>query len=289
MLDFIMKPKVDFAFKEIMMDEKARTGFLAAVLHINPEDIKETRILNTNLRKLHEDDKLGILDVRVLLNNDMEIDAEIQLSELEVWPDRSLFYTSKMFTEQIGKGQKYDVFKKCVNISILGFKLFKEEKDFYSCFHIREDTRNFIYTDKMEFHVIELPKLPEEIRENSSDLELWAKFINAEGKEELDMIAKKNVYIKSAYDRLQVISQDKQKRLEYEARQKALFDYNQFMYEAERRGEKKGRQEGKEEGRQEGRQEEKLAVAKNLIALGLPTDVIVKGTGLSAGIIDTMR
>lgn len=99
------------------------------------------------------------------------------------------------------------------------------------------------------------------------------------------MIAKKNVYIKSAYDRLQVISQDKQKRLEYEARQKALFDYNQFMYEAERRGEKKGRQEGKEEGRQE----EKLAVAKNLIALGLPTDVIVKGTGLSAGIIDTMR
>ena len=258
MLDFIMKPKVDFAFKEIMMDEKARTGFLAAVLHINPEDIKETQILNTNLRKLHEDDKLGILDVRVLLNNDMEIDAEIQLSELEVWPDRSLFYTSKMF---------------------------KEEKDFYSCFHIREDTRNFIYTDKMEFHVIELPKLPEEIRENSSDLELWAKFINAEGKEELDMIAKKNVYIKSAYDRLQVISQDKQKRLEYEARQKALFDYNQFMYEAERRGEKKGRQEGKEEGRQE----EKLAVAKNLIALGLPTDVIVQGTGLSAGIIDTMR
>ncbi len=101
MPDFIMKPKVDFAFKEIMMDEKARTGFLAAVLHINPEDIKETHILNTSLRKLHEDDKLGILDVRILLNNDMEIDAEIQLSELEVWADRSLFYTSKMFTEQI--------------------------------------------------------------------------------------------------------------------------------------------------------------------------------------------
>lgn len=210
MPDFIMKPKVDFAFKEIMMDEKARTGFLAAVLHINPEDIKETHILNTSLRKLHEDDKLGILDVRILLNNDMEIDAEIQLSELEVWADRSLFYTSKMFTEQIEKGQKYDVFKKCVSISILGFKLFKNEPDFYSCFHIREDTRNFIYTDKMEFHVIELPKLPDEIRENSSDLELWAKFINAERKEELDMIAKQNVYIQSAYDRLQIISQDKQ-------------------------------------------------------------------------------
>lgn len=164
MPDFIMKPKVDFAFKEIMMDEKARAGFLAAVLHINPEDIKETQILNTSLRKLHEDDKLGILDVRILLNNDMEIDAEIQLSELEVWADRSLFYTSKMFTEQIEKGQKYDVFKKCVSISVLGFKMFKNEPDFYSCFHIREDTRNFMYTDKMEFHVIELSKLPDEVK-----------------------------------------------------------------------------------------------------------------------------
>ncbi len=34
MNNFLMKPKIDFAFKEIMNDEKARTGFLAAVLHL---------------------------------------------------------------------------------------------------------------------------------------------------------------------------------------------------------------------------------------------------------------
>lgn len=64
MEEFFMKPKADFAFKEIMADEKARTGFLPAVLEIRPEDIKETRILNTSLRRQHEDDKQGILDVR---------------------------------------------------------------------------------------------------------------------------------------------------------------------------------------------------------------------------------
>ncbi len=32
MTEFIMKPKIDFAFKEIMENENARTGFLAAVL-----------------------------------------------------------------------------------------------------------------------------------------------------------------------------------------------------------------------------------------------------------------
>lgn len=240
MQEFLMKPKVDFAFKEIMTDEKARTGFLAAVLKINPKDIKETQILNTNLRKEHEDDKQGILDVRLLLNNDSEIDIEIQLSQLKVWAERSLFYLAKMYTEQIAPGQSYKVFKKCINISILDFELFPDATEFYSCFHIREDTRSFVYTDKMEFHLIELPKLPEQLKEDSSDIELWAKFINSERKEEFDMLAQKNPYIESAYERLQVISRDREKRLEYEAREKAILDHNQMMLEAEERGEERG-------------------------------------------------
>ena len=239
MEDFIMKPKVDMAFKEIMMDEKARIGFLSAMLKIRPEDIKETRILNANLRKEHEDDKQGILDVRILMNDAVEINVEIQLTRLKVWANRALFYLAKMYADQIAPKQNYGVFKKCVSISILDFKLFPEEEDFYSCFHIREDTRNFIYTDKMEFHVLELPKLPEELKEDCSNIELWAKFINAERKEEFDMLAQKDPYIKSAYEQLQVVSQDKEKRLEYEARQKAIWDYNQMVLEAEERGEER--------------------------------------------------
>lgn len=233
---FLMKPKVDFVFKELMTNEKLRIGFLSAMLKIKPENIRETRILNTNLRKEYAEDKQGILDVRILLNNAVEIDCEIQLSKLKVWADRSLFYLSKMFTEQIKPKQSYHVFKKCVSISILDFMLFPRETGFYSCFHIREDTRHFIYTDKMEFHVLELPKLPKELKEDCSNIELWARFINAERKEEFDMLAQKDPYIESAYEQLQVISQDDEKRLEYEARQKAIWDYNQMMLEAEERG-----------------------------------------------------
>lgn len=242
MTNFLMKPKVDFAFKQIMTDEKARIGFLAAILKIKPEDIKETQLLNTDLKKVHEDDKQGILDVRILMNDDTEADIEIQLSELKVWADRALFYLSKIYADQISTGQNYNVFKKCVSISILNFNLFRGETEFYSCFHIREDTRNFVYTDKMEFHVLELPKLPRELKEDCSNIELWARFINAERKEEFDMLAQKDPYIASAYEQLQVISQDKEKRLEYEARQKAIWDYNQMMYEAEQRGIKQGEQ-----------------------------------------------
>ncbi len=151
-----------------------------------------------------------------------------------------------MFTDQIKPGESCHVFKKCVSISILNFTLFPGEADFYSCFHIREDTRNFLYTDKMEFHVIELPKLPEELQDDSSDLELWAKFIDAERKEVFDMLADKNPYIESAYQKLQIISQDKDKRLEYEAREKAIRDYNEGLLEAEERGIAIGQERGME-------------------------------------------
>ena len=113
------------------------------------------------------------------------------------------------------------------------------------------------------------------------NLLLWAKFINAEQKEEFDMLAKKNSYINSAYQHLQVISQDKEKRLEYEAREKAVRDYNQMMKEA--------RERGLQEGMREGRRESIIEVAENFIRMGLETAVISIGTGLSENEIEGLR
>lgn len=46
-----------------------RTGIIAALLGVRPEEIKETRLLPTILRKEYEDDKYGILDVRVEMHS----------------------------------------------------------------------------------------------------------------------------------------------------------------------------------------------------------------------------
>ena len=65
---------------ELMEDEEVRNAFLAAVLGINLEEIVESRILPSHLRQKDKADKLGILDVRVLLNNKEQIDIEIQVT-----------------------------------------------------------------------------------------------------------------------------------------------------------------------------------------------------------------
>lgn len=166
-----------------------------------------------------------------------------------------------MYTGQINPGDSYNKLNKCINISILDFKLFPEEPDCYSCFHLWEDTRHFLYTDRIEFHLLELPKLSAELKEDSSNILLWAKFINAERKEEFEMLAKRDPYINSAYQQLQIISQDQQKRMEYEAREKALRDRIQL------------REEGLVEGIEKGRAEERREIIRTMLETMSPEQV----------------
>ncbi len=121
---FLMKPKVDFCFKELMEDEEVRNAFLAAVLGIDLGEIVESRILPSHLRQKDKDDKLGILDVRVLLNNKEQIDIEIQVTASEYWAERTLFYLGKMFTDQLKPGEDYQKLEKCIHIGILNFTMF---------------------------------------------------------------------------------------------------------------------------------------------------------------------
>lgn len=249
--DFIMKPKVDFCFKELMVDSEVRKGFISAVLKIAPEAVVETILIPTHLRKEYKKDKMGILDVCVRLNGNQKVDMEIQVASFPLWQERTLFYLSKMYAGNILEGEDYDTLEKCIQVSILDFILFPEDDEYCSRFHFWEDSRRRMYTDQMEIHVLELPKL-EKREYPESELLDWARFLSAERKEDLRAVADKNEYIGKAYERLTHISADEEKRLEYEAREKAIRDHNyllkvnleQGIRIGEERGEKKGEKKG---------------------------------------------
>lgn len=44
MTTFIMKPKIDFCFKELMASAVVRQGFISAILEIDPGEIRETDV-----------------------------------------------------------------------------------------------------------------------------------------------------------------------------------------------------------------------------------------------------
>lgn len=108
-----------------------------------------------------------------------------------------------------------------------------------------------MYSDKFEVHIVELPKLNEHEYPETTLLK-WARFLRAEKKEEFEVIAKTDPYIEETYRVLQLISADDEKRLEYEARQRAILDHNQLMKDNFQQGYAEGEANGYAEGEANG-------------------------------------
>lgn len=273
---FIMKPKNDFCFKELMADEKVRRGFISALLGVEPCEIQGTILLPTILEREYEKDKFGILDVRVSLADESQMDIEIQVLPFEAWTERSLFYLCKLYVSQIKRGESYGELKKCIHVGILDFKLFENDPEYYSRFHIWEDSRREKYSDKLEIHLLELPKLTG-YDSPGDELLRWARFFNAETEEEFQMLAKEDEYIRDAYGRVLQLSADERKRMEYEARQKAIMDHKSMIEGALKKGRRQGMQQGMQQGIQTGLARGKAeAVLELLEDLGTVSDELQK-------------
>lgn len=241
--DFIMLPTNDVCFTGLMENPVVRKGFCAAILRISPEQIEETELLPTNPRRAYADDKLGILDVRVRMKDGLQINMEMQIRYFEFWDERILFYLSKMFSDQLKSGEAYENLKKCIHVSILDFIRFPNDKRCCRTIHLRDADTGELYNDKMELQILELKKLPKEIQ-IGEDIISWMLFFNGKTRKEFEDMANTNTYLGEAYETLQRLSADDQKRIEYEAREKALKDYNTQINSAERRGEKRGQKLG---------------------------------------------
>lgn len=111
------------------------------------------------------------------------------------------------------------------------------------------------------------------------------------------MLSRGNTYISSAYQRLQVISQDENLRRAYEAREKALRDYNQGMLEARESGkeegieigERRGIEIGERRGIEIGKEQGKTDIARVMLTQGYGVSAIVSVTGLTAEQVENLK
>ena len=95
----------------------------------------------------------------------------------------------------------------------------------------------------------------------------------------------KDPYIEKAYEELERMSADEKKRLEYEAREKALRDYNSQMSSARRRGEAIGKEIGEKIGIKLGEKSCEERIILNMHQLGKSAEEISVLTGCSEEIV----
>ena len=189
------------------------------------------------------------------------------------WPNRVLFSLGKMYTSQLKEGEGYENLKQCVHVSILNFIHFPDDNICFRAISFCEEGTGKIYTDKMKIYVLELPKLPPE-QKNEKDIIRWMRFLRAKSRKEFEKMAERDEYIQEAYEALKRMSADEKKRLEYEAREKALRDYNTQMYSAEKRGIEAGMKIGEKRMLEQAKR-----TVQVLKEMGMPMEQIVQAVG----------
>ena len=128
-----LTPKNDFIFR-YLFGKKRNEALLKDLL----EAILEKKISKVELDKdaqLLPDDrekKIGILDVKAVLDDGTIVNIEMQNYNTGNMIKRMSYYLSRLYAEQLGKGEEYEKLNKTISIGILNFNYFKDIKDFHT-------------------------------------------------------------------------------------------------------------------------------------------------------------
>lgn len=255
----VVSAKLDIIFKKIFSENTdLLLDFVAGLLDIPSDSIKNLSLKNTELSPENPDGKFSRLDLNMTLNDTL-VNVEIQINPNRNFSDRTMFYWAKLFTSELESGQNYIDLKTAITINILDFVLFPNRKDYHAeVIPVIKDTGE-VYSDKFHIHIFELKKLHRNY-EAKSRREMWLNFINSDSEEEFDMLKKLDDPVMNKAVRVIIdMSRDTQIREKARLREKALHDEAFYMEGAKAEGIEigieKGRAEGRAEGRVEGREE----------------------------------
>ena len=281
----------DWALKRLLRDKAnfgVLEGFLTTLLNTN---IKINRLLESEGNKNREDSKYNRVD---LLAEDT--DGELLLIEVQGEPEfayfqRMLFGASKLVTEYINSGENYEHVKKVYSVNIVYFDLGQGEdvvyigKTVFRGIHNNEVLKLSPFMQQ-KFKTDEVSQLfPEYIILKVNDFNRWSKvpldqwlyfLATSDIPEEADAPG-----LQEAREKLNLMKMNREEQAAYDRylmerailRNTMVTAREEGLFEGECKGHAKGRAEGQKEGRME--------TAKNLKAMGLNIDDIVKATGLT--------
>ena len=261
----------DYIFKRVFAyegNESILKDLLEAILKIN---IQKIQIKNPEIVPFTKEEKRGLLDIKVSLDNGTIIDIEMQMKNEKNTEERSTMYLGKMISEQLQSGEEYNLLKKSIVIFITNYNFLKRNSyhnvgkmkfdDAIKEEYVEEDE---IASKYLEIHYIELPKFVKRNPEKYTKLDQWM-CLFTQNREGIEMAEKENKEIKRAVRALDFISADEKERERYNSI--IMAEYNKKVTEGK--------------VREEGAEEEKIKIAKEMIKKKFPIEIIVEVTKLS--------
>ena len=224
------------------------------------------------------------------------VDIEIQNSWHFDFPERTLYYWSKMYNENIKQGQDYTKLPKCITINLVG-KGFNRNKRLHNKYLVLEQDTKEPLVSKLEIHILNLEKVrllkESQYKDNKTKRLLnWLKFIETDNPEVREMLEQESPMMRKANTTIELMEMSPRDKWLYDSRMKYEHDRASCISEGYRQGIEqgkiKGRQEGIQQGFADGSYQTKLETAKNLTEMGFSVESIAKATGLSLEEIENL-
>ena len=235
----------DFVFKSFFGDERNSNLLLQFLNSILDVQVSSIELVDSHLEYTHAGDKGSVMDVRVRTEKGEQINIEMQLGNHQAFPERMLIYWAKMYGSQDYKGRMYSKLRKAIQIIITDFEMLTEDV-YHSFFQITNQNSKALFSDHLEIHVLELPKLRIQNIMDATELELWLLFMKSDEKTK-EALAMESPTMREAFEEIDRLSQNPETRRLADFREQELMDILQREEDALEKGIEQGIEQGKRE------------------------------------------
>ncbi len=170
----------DYGFKRIFGEEPNKNlllDFLNELLKEEEGKITELTYLKNEHLGRTELDRRAIFDLYCTNERGEKFIVELQKTKQKFFKDRALYYSTFPIQEQAEKGGAWNFeLEKIYTIAILDFE-FDDDKDYPDKFRydvkLKEIETNKVFSDKLNFIYLEMPKFNKSIDELETRFDKW--------------------------------------------------------------------------------------------------------------------
>jgi predicted transposase/invertase (TIGR01784 family) len=282
--DKYINPLTDFGFKKLFGEEVNKELLIDFLNQLLP---KKHLISNLTYKKSEylpssEYDRKAIFDLYCESESGEKFIVEVQRAKQNYFKDRSVYYSSFPIQQQAVKGNDWNFRLDAVyTIGILDF-IFDEDKDDKQYIHTVQlkNQKNKVFYDKLTYIYIELPKFEKNVESLETKIEKWLYVFKHLAKLQNRPHALQEKIYEKLFAAAEIAKFSKQEREMYEESLKFYRDIKNVVDTAF--------DDGKSLGKIEGKIEQNYELAKKLKEKGLPMELIIEVTGLTAEEIEKL-
>ena len=293
-----INPFTDFGFKKIFGEEASKPLLIDFLNSLLPESdqIVDLNFKNTEQLGLTDNDRKAIYDIYCENEKGEKFIVELQKAKQNYFKERTIYYSTFPIREQAEKGEwNYDLNSiYCIGILDFTFDDYETEPEKSEVVHtIKLKNQNGkVFYDKLTYIYLEMPHVKLLEQDLQTRLDKWLFFIkNLEDFQSMPTIFSDEIFTK-AFEKAELAKFGSLERDKYETSLKNYRDLKSVIDTAFDDGKLVGKLEGKLEGLIEGKEaglkEARIESAKQLKALGVSIEIIMKSTNLTKTEIENL-